>query len=202
MTDFNRTPGTTGSPTTNDTAVDFDADLNSSAGGTVGFTPASTLDEPAFGTTDDTSTTAAGTKQTLKDEASKLGVKATEKARGLADEGKLRATSALDEFSRLMDDAAGTVDEKLGEQYGQYARSAAQAISGFSDDLRGKEIEDLLADAREFVRKSPAIAIGTAAALGFVLARVVKAGVDTADTTVTTAPVTTTPTTTTPVTQA
>lgn len=208
MTDFNRTPGTTGSPTTNDTAVDFDADLNTSTGGTggtggtVGFTPASTFDEPKFGTTDTASTTAAGAKQTLKDEASKLGVKATEKARGLADEGKLRATSALDEFSRLMDDAAGTVDEKLGEQYGQYARSAAQAISGFSDDLRGKEIEDLLADAREFVRKSPAIAIGTAAALGFVLARVVKAGVDTADTTVTTAPVSTTPTTTTPVTQA
>ncbi|KQM67082.1 hypothetical protein ASE65_01700 [Sphingomonas sp. Leaf16] len=123
--------------------------------------------------------TIGGAKQTLKDEASKLSAKATEKARGLADEGKARATGALDEFSKLMEDAAGTVDEKLGEQYGQYARSAAKAISGFSDGLRGKEVEDLLADAGDFVRKSPAIAIGTAAALGFVLARIVKAGVDT-----------------------
>lgn len=160
MTDFNR-PDT--SPTTNDTGVVLDTDL-----------------APTTGTsTDSVSDTAAGAKQTLKDEASKLSTKATEKARGLVDEGKARATSALDEFSKMMDDAAGTVDEKLGEQYGQYARSAAQAISGFSDGLRGKEIEDLLADARDFVRKSPAIAIGTAAALGFVLARVVKAGVDT-----------------------
>lgn len=160
MTDFNR-PDT--SPTTNDTGVVLDTDL-----------------APTTGTsTDSANDTAAGAKQTLKDEASKLSTKATEKARGLVDEGKARATSALDEFSKMMDDAAGTVDEKLGEQYGQYARSAAQAISGFSDGLRGKEIEDLLADARDFVRKSPAIAIGTAAALGFVLARVVKAGVDT-----------------------
>ncbi len=170
MTDFNRTGG---SPITNDTAVAFDADVTPATGGTVAFTPATTTDDASVG----------GTKQTLKDEASKLSAKATEKARGLADEGKARATSALDEFSKLMEDAAGTVDEKLGEQYGQYARSAAQAISGFSDGLRGKEVEDLVADARDFVRKSPAIAIGTAAALGFVLARIVKAGADGVDTT-------------------
>ncbi len=173
MTDFNRTPGTTGSPTTNDTAVEYDADLATS---TTASASTSTFGDPL---SSDTQATAQGAKATLKDEASKLSAKATDKARGLADEGKLRATSALDEFSKMMDDAAGTVDEKLGEQYGQYARSAAQAISGFSDNLRGKEIEDLLDDAREFVRKSPAIAIGTAAALGFVLARIVKAGVDT-----------------------
>lgn len=157
MTDFNRTGI---SPTSNDSSVVLDTDLPP-------VTPTSTSD------------TVGGAKQTLKDEASKLSAKATEKARGLADEGKARATGALDEFSKLMEDAAGTVDEKLGEQYGQYARSAAKAISGFSDGLRGKEIEDLLADASDFVRKSPAIAIGTAAALGFVLARIVKAGVDT-----------------------
>jgi|GEM_PF-1204596 len=161
MTDFNRT-GT--SPTTNDSGVVLDTDLS-----------------PVTGTTTTTTTTdtGGGAKQTLKDEASRLSAKATDKARGLADEGKARATGALDEFSKLMEDAAGTVDEKLGEQYGQYARSAAKAISGFSDGLRGKEVEDLLADAGDFVRKSPAIAIGTAAALGFVLARIAKAGVDT-----------------------
>ncbi|PXA97577.1 hypothetical protein DMC47_13115, partial [Nostoc sp. 3335mG] len=109
MTDFNRTGG---SPTTSDTAVDFNADITPTTGGTVEFTPAATTSFDSE---------AGSTKQTLKDEASKLSAKATEKARGIADEGKLRATSALDEFSKLMEDAAGTVDEKLGEQYGQYA---------------------------------------------------------------------------------
>ncbi|MEP9401572.1 hypothetical protein [Sphingomonas sp. VNH70] len=190
MTDFNRPAGTTGSPTTSDTAVAFDADLATPTTTTTGFTPASSSFDDAA---DTTAANVGGAKQTLKDEAGKLSAKATEKARGLADEGKARATGALDEFSKLMEDAAGTVDEKLGEQYGQYARSAAQAISGFSDSLRDKDVDELLDDARAFVRKSPAVAIGTAAALGFVLARIVKAGVDT--TPATTTPATTTPTT-------
>ena len=41
----------------------------------------------------------------------------------------------------------------------------------------------LFADARELVKKSPAVAIGAAAALGFIVARLVKAGVpETGDT--------------------
>lgn len=181
MTDTNRPngfPGSTGSPQTNDTAVDFNADFAKPMSDTVQFTPASTT-ATTSDSTGATSTTSTLNKQTIKDEAGKLGRQATDKARGLVDEGKARATGALDEFSKMMDDAAGTVDEKLGQQYGQYARSAAQAISGFSDNLRDKQVEELLDDARAFVRKSPAVAIGTAAALGFLIARVVKAGVDT-----------------------
>ena len=82
----------------------------------------------------------------------------------------------LDEFAKLIDDAANRVDEKLGEQYGGYARSAADAVAGFASQLRGKDVDQLFDDARDFVKKSPAVAIGTAAALGFVLARLVKAG--------------------------
>jgi ElaB/YqjD/DUF883 family membrane-anchored ribosome-binding protein len=118
--------------------------------------------------------------QTIKDEANRLGGQAADRARALADEGKTRATTALDEFSRMMTDAAGTVDEKLGAQYGQYARTAADSISGFAETLRAKDVDDLVEDATAFVKKSPAIAIGVAAAVGFVLARVVKSGVDAA----------------------
>ncbi|UZK70123.1 hypothetical protein OKW76_03460 [Sphingomonas sp. S1-29] len=116
--------------------------------------------------------------ETIKEEASKLGSQAADKARSFAGDGKAKASGALDEFSRMMSDAADTVDEKLGAQYGQYARSAADQIGGFAETLRDKEVDELLDDARVFVRKSPAIAIGTAAALGFVLARIIKAGVD------------------------
>src|SRR3546814_19644781 len=78
-----------------------------------------------------------------------------------------------------MTNAEGSVDEKLGAQYGDYARSAAQSLSGFSQSLDAKAIDQLLDEARDFVRKSPAIAIGTAAAVGFVLARLVKSGFET-----------------------
>lgn len=117
-------------------------------------------------------------QDTIKDEASRIGGQAADKARGFAAEGKDRASGALDDFAKMMTDAAGTVDDKLGEQYGHYARSAAGAVSGFAETLRGKEVDDLVNDAREFVKKSPVMAIGAAAAIGFVLARVIKSGID------------------------
>ena len=144
---------------------------------------------PKKGPIVNTSTTAApngaDTKpnpaQLLKDSAAKLTKDAGDKARAYAEDGKARAGGALDELARLMTEAAGTVDEKLGEQYGQYARGAADSVSGFSDSLKAKNLDDLIEDARGFVKKSPAIAIGTAAALGFVLVRLIKAGIDAAD---------------------
>lgn len=115
---------------------------------------------------------------TLKDSAAKLQKQAGEKARAYALDGKAKAGGALDEFSRLMSEAAGSVDQNLGAQYGDYARSAAKAISGFSDQLKAKDLDELIDDLRNFARKSPAVAVGTAAAIGFVLARLVKSGVE------------------------
>lgn len=117
---------------------------------------------------------------TIREEAGKLGSQAAERARGLADEGKERASGALDEVAKMLHTAAADVDERLGSEYGRYARSAADGISGFSDHLRGKEVDDILADATALVKKSPVIAIGAAAAVGFVLARLIKSGIDAA----------------------
>lgn len=119
-------------------------------------------------------------KQQIKDGASKLGTQAAEQARAFAGQGKDRATTALDDVARMFQNAADDVDAKIGAEYGKYARSAADTITGFADTLRGKEVDELLDQAGELVRKSPAVAVGTAAALGFVLARLIKSGVDAA----------------------
>jgi len=116
----------------------------------------------------------AGSK--VRAEVNKLKGEATDKAREVATEGKDRATSALDSFAKLIDDAANAVDDRLGDQYGGYARTAADAVAGIASQLRGKEVDELFEDARGFVKKSPALAIGAAAAIGFVFARLVKAG--------------------------
>lgn len=118
---------------------------------------------------------------TVRQEAGNLKRKASDKAHALADQGKAAATERLDGFSRLIDDAAAQVDDRLGAQYGDYARSAANTVAGIASSLRGKEVDDLVADTRAFVKKSPVIAVGAAAAIGFVLARLVKAGLDAAD---------------------
>lgn len=139
-------------------------------------TPLTDAEATLDGTTD--SNNLGDKTQALKDGASKFTAQATDKARLFAEDGKAKAGGALDQFASLLTDAAGQVDEKLGQQYGQYARTAAGAVSNFSDQLKAKDVDALVEDARGYVRASPAIAIGAAAALGFVVARLIQSGLD------------------------
>ena len=117
-------------------------------------------------------------RELVKHEAEKLTGQASDKVRAFAEDGKARASGMLDEIAQTIEDAAKTIDEKVGVQFGGYARSASTAVSDFSRTLADKDVDDLVDDAREFVKKSPGIAIGAAAAIGFVLARVIQSGVD------------------------
>ena len=120
----------------------------------------------------------ADAKQAIKDGANKYGTQAADKARTLAEDGKARAGNALDQLAQLLNDAAGQVDDKLGAQYGGYARSAADSVSGFADQVKAKDIDALVEDATALVRKSPGVAVGVAAAAGFVVARLIQSGID------------------------
>lgn len=122
------------------------------------------------------STTSETTADKFKSQFSSFKSQASDKARDYADQGKTRATDALDEAAKFLEDTAHTIEEKMGPQFGRYGFSAAESVSGFATQLRGKDVEALVDDARELVRKSPAVAIGAAVAIGFVLARLAKAG--------------------------
>lgn len=124
---------------------------------------------------------ASATSESFRDQATNLVGKAGEKAREYANTGKDRATDGLFSISDFVDDIAKTIDERVGRQYGDYARRAATAVSGVADSLKGKEIDDLVADTRKFVREKPAVAIGAAAALGFVLTRIFRSGPNNGD---------------------
>lgn len=120
-----------------------------------------------------------GTKRVVakaKEATSKLATEAVSAARNAANEGKDRTTEALNSVSKAVAGAADLVDEKIGGNYGNYARKAADQVSGFADTLQSKDIDSIIDDTREFVRKQPMIAIGAAAAIGFVLTRLVKIG--------------------------
>ncbi|URW76819.1 hypothetical protein M9980_06395 [Sphingomonas donggukensis] len=151
--------------------------LNDGTALDVEFTPESAPAAPAS-RFDATAEKARGARALVKDEAGKLGGQATDRIRAFADDGKARATGALGELAKAIDDAAGTIDDKVGVQFGGYARSASSAVSDFSKKLEAKDVDAIFDDAREFVRKSPGVAIGAAAAVGFVLARVLWSGVD------------------------
>lgn len=103
---------------------------------------------------------------------------AKEKATGYANEGKAKASGAIAGLGKLVSDNAALIDEKVGLKYGEYARSAAQSLQDASARLDAKELDELAEDAKEFVRKSPGLAIGMAAVGGFLLARLLRGSSD------------------------
>ena len=108
------------------------------------------------------------------EEAKDIAGQAKGRAADLAVEGKTKASDAIATLGKLVGDNATTIDEKLGTRYGDYARTAARTMQESAAKLDSKDLNELGDDAKEFVRKSPGLAVGIAAAIGFVIARLFK----------------------------
>ena len=76
----------------------------------------------------------------------------------------------------MVGDTAAGIDERLGAEYGDYARRAAGAIENAANTIAAKDPDELIEDTRNFVRNSPGIALAGAAVVGFVVARLLKTG--------------------------
>lgn len=113
----------------------------------------------------------------VKDQISTLTSQAGDRARGLADDGKSRATGLLQSIADVVADAAGSVEERLGGQYAGVGNRASDSIRSLASSLDERSVDDLIEDARSFVKRSPAVAIGIAAIVGFAVARVVRSSV-------------------------
>jgi hypothetical protein len=114
----------------------------------------------------------------VKEGRGKLAGQAADKTRGLVGQGLERSSEALANVSKLVGDTASGLDERLGAEYGDYARKAATAIEDVANSLASKDPDELIDDTRNFVRKSPGVALAGAAIVGFALARLVKSGLD------------------------
>lgn len=96
----------------------------------------------------------------------------TDKAREVATEVKDMASDAVHGLARIISDSAGAIDDNVGPKYGDYARTAAQSVSDAADRLRAKHVDEIAEDTREFVRTKPAAAVGIAAVLSLMLAKI------------------------------
>ena len=76
----------------------------------------------------------------------------------------------------MVGDTASGIDERLGEEYGDYARRAAGTIENVANSIAEKDPDELIDDTRNFVRNSPGVALAGAAVVGFVVARLLKSG--------------------------
>ena len=111
-------------------------------------------------------------------DAKDLAGQARDRAAELAAEGKTRTSDALSSLGKIVADNAGTIDDKLGARYGDYARTAARSMQETAARIEAKDLNELGEDAKEFVRKSPGLAIGIAAVAGFMVARLFKGSND------------------------
>jgi ElaB/YqjD/DUF883 family membrane-anchored ribosome-binding protein len=120
--------------------------------------------------------TAQGIADRIRSGREQIASQAGDKARGLVSQGLERTSEALANVARMVGDTAPGIDERLGEDYGGYARRAAGAIENVANTIADKDPDELIEATRNFVRNSPGIALAGAAVVGFVVARLLKSG--------------------------
>ena len=135
---------------------------------------AATLKGEALDRTAALTETVTATAAELGEKAAVYADQAKVVALDLARQGKDKATGALSVIGETIENNAGVIDEKLGVQYGDYARGAAHTLQSTAATLGAKDIPEIGEDIVGFVRKSPAKALGIAAVTGFLLSRVLR----------------------------
>ena len=112
----------------------------------------------------------------LREGRERIASQAGDKARNLVSQGLERTSEALANVAKMVGDTASGIDDRLGEDYGNYARRAAGTIENVANAIAEKDPDELIEDTRNFVRNSPGVALAGAAVVGFVVARLLKTG--------------------------
>ena len=124
---------------------------------------------------------AAGDKlvSQVRDQVETLRGQAGDKLRTYADDGKGQATGLLDDFAGVIDDAAKSIDERLGAEYGDYAHRASERgllpLPTASATRASTTSSTTPARSSARARQSRSAA---AAVVGFALMRLVRTGLD------------------------
>jgi len=112
----------------------------------------------------------------LRSGSEQLTSQAGERARGIVTQGLERTSEALANVAKIVGDTVPGIEERLGTEYGDYARRAAGAIENVANTIAEKDPDELIEDTRNFVRNSPGVALAGAAVVGFVITRLLKTG--------------------------
>lgn len=108
---------------------------------------------------DPTSPEAPGAFTTLKAKVQDVGAKAAQRA----DQARVGAAAGLDTV-------ASTLHER-GDRVATAAHSAADAVSYGAEYLRDNDVQTMMGDVMEVIRRNPGPSLLGAAALGFLLGR-------------------------------
>ena len=103
-----------------------------------------------------------------------LAVQAQQQTSSMLQTQKSNATETLGAVSQALRQTAQSLEQQNQAPIGQYANTAADQIDRVSGYLESKSIEDLVGEAEMFARRSPAVFLGGAFALGLFAARFLK----------------------------
>lgn len=106
----------------------------------------------------------------ILNEAQRQFDRAAEKAKGMAQEQKDSIAAQLESMAAAV---AKLADELEGDQHATagYARSVANGMRRFSQGLRERDLDELVAMGEDFGRRQPAAFMGIAALAGFAASR-------------------------------
>lgn len=133
----------------------------------------------------DLGTTAKETAQDLKGTAQDVMQQTKETAGQVVDQAKEQAASRLDDRKDQMVESFGSVADALRQAskhlkqndqtpIAQYADKAAERVEQWTNNLRGKDVQEIMHDVEDYARRQPALFLGGAFVVGLLAARFLK----------------------------
>jgi hypothetical protein len=98
---------------------------------------------------------------------------ATRKVEDVLTNQKAMGADYIASLAQAADRAANEFDNDL-PQAAQYIRQASQTMSSVADQIRDREVRDLLGEVTDFARRQPTLVFGGAMLLGFAALRFLK----------------------------
>jgi len=90
------------------------------------------------------------------------------------DSQKGRATDSITSIANAVRGSTSQLRDEQHDVLAQYVETFADQLERFSTNLRGKDMNELLDDARDFARRQPLLFVGGSFAVGLVAARFLK----------------------------
>jgi hypothetical protein len=118
------------------------------------------------------------TFQQAKQQAMGAAQAATSRAQAAIEGQKTSAAESVHVVADALRRASHDLDDQNQRMMGQAAAWAAEGLERFSQSLRERELGTLLDQAEDLARRQPAVFVGGAVALGFVVSRFLKSSAE------------------------
>ena len=117
---------------------------------------------------------ASETLDQAKEAVSQVAEQAQGKVKSKIGEGKDRVADNIDHVVSALRQSSEKIQGQDNDVIGRYVGTAANKLNDFSNYVRHNDVDQIVREVEGFARREPAIALGSAFAVGLILARFLK----------------------------